>query len=140
MPEPTLPDIVAAMHATFHRISGIEARPWANDRLWFELAKHGYTAHDVEIFCLWVKSENRDKEPRRQRQFNIWRMFGNVDRFEDDLAMARGWHRNLRPEPTAREAALQDLRPTVDAGLEKTRLNPARSAGEVLGRILRGQR
>lgn len=131
--------ITAAMHAAFVRVSESEARPWAYDRFWFELARNGYSAEDVEIFLLWVKNENLDREPQYQRRFHIPRMFGDLAEFDADLCLARAWHRNRRKAPTPKEEALEQLRPTVDPELAKARLNPARSAGEVLGRILRGQ-
>ena len=131
--------ITAAMHAAFVRVSESDARPWAYDRFWFELARNGYSAEDVEIFCLWVKNENANKSPERQRKFHIPRMFSDLGYFDADLCLAKAWHRNLRGEPTPKEKALEQLRPTVDPELAKARLNPARSAGEVLGRILRGQ-
>lgn len=139
MPEPTLADTVAAMHAMFNKVSEAGARPWHYDRFWFELARHGYSAHDVEIFCLWVAEQNKHREPRYRRVFHIPRMFGDLAEFDANLCVARAWHSNLRGGPTPKEKALEELRPTVDPELEKARLNPARSASEVLGRILRGQ-
>lgn len=132
-------EIVAAMHAVFNKISGSEARPWAYDRFWFELARNGYSADDVETFLLWVKNENLRREPEYQRRYHIPRMFGDLAEFDADLCLAKAWCRNRRGTPTPRETALEQLRPTVDPELAKARLNPARSAGEVLARILRGQ-
>jgi len=132
----TTQEAVAAMHAAFNRISGVESRPWAYDRFWFELIKHGYAARDVEIFCLWVKHENEWKS--RPRTFHIPRMFGDLAEFDADLSLARAWARNRRLPLTARDTALQELRPVVDPELEKARLRPAQSAGQVLAKILRG--
>lgn len=135
----TTVETVAAMHAAFNRVSGSESRPWAYDRFWFELARHGYSADDVEIFCLWVKNVNKDREPRYRRSFHIPRMFGDLAEFDADLSLARAWYRNRGEKFTPKEKVLEQLRPTVDPELAKARLKPARSAEEVLGRILRQQ-
>lgn len=130
---------IEAMHREFCTQTFTQPNLMAYDRYWFELARNNYSAQDVEIFCLWVKHENLSREPQYQRKFHIPRMFGDLAEFDADLCVARAWYRNLRPEPTMKEAALQQLRPTVDPELAKARLNPARSAGEALGRILKGQ-
>lgn len=127
---------VAAMHAAYNKVTKAEARPWIYDRFWFELHRHGYNAVDIEVFCLWVLHENSQREQQYRRRFHIPRMFGDLAEFDADLSLARAWYHNRRPAPTPREKALQQLRPVVDPEMEKARLRPAQSAGEVLRRIL----
>jgi hypothetical protein len=125
------------MHAKFLEYSGLDCRLPAFERIWYELAKAGHGPNDVEIFLIWVTYENDQREPKYRRRFHIPRMFGDIAEFESDLSLARAWCRSLRQKPTARETALQDLRPSVDPELEKARLNPARSVREVLAQVLK---
>ena len=131
---------IEAMHREFCTQTSTQPNLMACERIWLEIAKAGYTVEDVQIFLLYVKAENQKQEdPRFRRRPHVPKMFGDIAFFDADLSLAKAWYRNRRGTPTPKETALEQLRPTVDPELAKSRLNPARSAGEVLGRILKGQ-
>jgi hypothetical protein len=132
----SLTETISEMHAAFVRISEHNCLPWAYDRYWYELAKAGYTANDVSIFLLWVKAENMYRPAQMRRRYHIPKMFGDLAEFDADLHLARAWARNIPALPTARQQALQELRPVVDPELAAARLRPAQRAGEVLQRLL----
>jgi len=130
-------EVIESMHRIFLQHSRLDCKLASQERIWYELAKAGYTHEDVDIFLKWVLHENSTRDPEYRRMFHIPRMFGDLANFDADLSLAKAWYRNRRVPPTAREQALQDLRPHIDPELEKARLNPARSVREVLARILR---
>jgi hypothetical protein len=128
---------VAEMHATFCRESGEKFNQIANERHWLGLVNHGYTPDDVALVVRFNKHRNsQNEDPNYHRAITIPSLCADDSRFDADLVQARGWHRNRRLPPTARENALQDLRPHVDHELEKARLNPARSAQEVSQEVI----
>jgi hypothetical protein len=129
---------IEAMHAIFLQHSRLDSKLSSHERTWYELVKGGYSPDDVDIFCRWILHENSQQEDvRYKRRFHIPRMFGDLGEFDADLSLAKAWYRNRRLPPTTREQALQDLRPSVDPELEKARLNPARSARDVLAQVLK---
>lgn len=128
--------LLRKMHAAFQAASGLEAKYAVHERLWYALARAGYTEEDVSVFLKWIAHENSHRPASYGRRYHIPMMFGNIAEFDADLSLARAWERNRRQPPTTRETALQDLRPVVDPELAKARLNPAQSAGEVLRRLL----
>lgn len=130
-------ETVTAMHGIFTKISGLPCNQMAHERTWLALAQAGYTAEDVDIFLLYILHENSQQEdPRYKRRFHIPRMFGDLGEFDADLSLAKAWYRNRRLPPTAREQALQDLRPTVDPENDPTQLRPPQRAGEVTQEVI----
>ena len=108
-----------------------------NERTWLSLLGSGYTADDVALVVQFNMHNNSQQENLKfRRSITIPNLCGDGSRFDADLVQGRGWRRNRRLPPTARENALQDLRPHVDPELEKARLNPARSAQEVSQEVI----
>jgi len=135
-PVPVVCNVITDMHGIFVKRTGLEPKLLFAERIWFDLVKAGYTAHDVDVFLQWVIFNNSQQEEKYQRLLTPRRLFANNDEFDGELQLARAWHRNRRLPLSAREQALQDLRPSVDPELEKARLNPARSAEEVSQEVI----
>lgn len=138
-------EVIEAMHKTFLQHSRLDSKLSSQERIWYELAKGGYTAEDVDIFCRYILHENSQQEEQRyKRRFHIPRMFGDIGEFDADLSLAKAWYRNRRLPPTAREQALEDLRPTVDPELDPTRLRPPQRAEdlsqEVINKLIEAQK
>jgi hypothetical protein len=129
--------VIEAMHAIFLQHSRLDSKLSSQERIWYELAKAGYTAEDVDIFCRYILHENSQQEdPRYKRRFHIPKMFGNIEDFDADLGLAKAWYRNRRLPPTAREQALQDLRPSVDPELDPARLRPPQRAEDLSQEVI----
>jgi|GEM_PF-3280611 hypothetical protein len=128
---------IEKMHACFLLESQQDANLMAYGREWLALCKSGYTAEDVSIFLKHVKFVNSQQEdPKFRRRFHIPKMFGDIACFDADLGLAKAWYRNRRLPPTAREQALEDLRPSVDPELDPARLRPPQRAEDLTQEVI----
>ena len=126
------------MHSTFLKVTHLESNQSAHERIWYELAKSGYSPEDIGVFLRWVTYENsRQEDPKYRRKFHIPRMFGDIAEFDADLSLARAWDYSRKPPITQQERALQDLRPLVNPELHEPAMRqPARAAGDILKAVM----
>lgn len=100
------------------------------DRLyyWNAWLSRGFTEADLRLVIRYLLHEV--KAGRRFPGSLKWcNLIQNADRFEEDLALARGWERNNKPAPTDKDRVLQAARPVVGQP-------PAESTANHVGSII----
>jgi hypothetical protein len=126
----TIPNsTIAKLHAAYERftghklkLDGVYLREWA----WTEWIKRGFTEPDLELVVRYLQFQIR-KDLRRPESLLFRNLIQEVDRFEEDLNMARDWKRNKRPEPTARQEIL-----AATGRPEEPRKEPVKRAGDII--------
>lgn len=106
------------LDTSYGKLSGmqIKGRGVVNgrERGWFEYVKAGFTLDDLEVTILWLKY--RIRQGKRDIGCLRWSsLIGSLDRFQEELSMARAEKRNAKPPQTPLQAvqAMRE-RPAVE--------------------------
>jgi len=125
MAAPDMRERILALHGRYVDLTGYPLnctppREWA----WFEWIKGGFTAADLEIVIRHLNRGIRagQRYPAALRFSNL---IGDLERFEEDLAMAKAVSR--KSAPTARAQILSDTGRPPDSDAA-----PAREISEIL--------
>lgn len=113
---------VAELLEIYSRVTGIRFRmglAFDRERQAFELLRAGITLAEFEMVLTHLMAKVRKGE--RNIGCVRWStIVGRIDVCEEELGMAQAERRNLRPAPTPKEQALQQLRPTVSQTTTET--------------------
>lgn len=101
---------IEAMHSVFCKRSGLDCKAQSQERVWYELAKAGYTPDDVNIYCRWVHYENSQNDAQYRKRFHIPKMFGDLSEFDADLALAKQWAKPQTKEERDHEIIREAIR------------------------------
>lgn len=135
MSTPNAVNDIAAIHAAYCRATGFQLRlSYPRERAWHEYLSAGFTIEDLLLVIEWIKREIRS-ERRREASLLFRNLVEQVERFEEDRALAMAHAR--RPQPTARDRALAALRPVAPNQTTSTTSGSApRPASDVAQRAL----
>lgn len=113
---------VASLLEIYSRITGIRFRmglAFDRERQAFELLRAGITLAEFEMVLTHLMGKVR----RGERNIGCVRwstIVGRLDVLDEEIGMAQAERRNLRPAPTPKEQALQQLHPTVSQTTTET--------------------
>lgn len=117
---------IKAIHGAYVRLTGQDvALDMHRESVWFEWLRKGFTEADLKLVVCHVR-KGMPSGDRKQGALKFSNLIGQLDRFEEDLAMARALARRPRMDGARAEVLLQSGR-EASAGSR-----PPRSAGEVL--------
>jgi len=130
---------MAHLHSIWNSVTGqslpLVVCDYAREFGYHQFIKAGFTEADIMTVVRYLQSEIRQE--RRQPGALRWsNCIGNITRFAEDLELARGVLRNIKPAPTPKERALACLRPAVaqSGSLEQ---NTAKPIGELIANLKR---
>jgi hypothetical protein len=106
------------------------------ERAWFDFIQAGFTEHDVLAVVTHLRREigNGTRNPGALKFSN---MIAQLDRFEEDLEVAKATARNRKTAPTPRERVLEQARPTVVPMTPKDAQITAKPVGELIAELRR---
>lgn len=110
----SLSDSIAALHAAWETSSGQKLHRAAGERIFYELARADVTPEDLAVTVQHLIAMNRRFGTGAGFRINLQKVAGDLETFLCLVAEARAAKRNYRPAPTAKEQAIEQLRPTVD--------------------------
>jgi len=100
----------------YKKITGIDLKHMGiidhRERSWFEFLRAGFTVQDLETVLLWLKKGIRE-DKRQIGCLRFSNLVERLDRFGEELAMAKAENRNARPAPTPKERVLAQARPVA---------------------------
>lgn len=124
---------ISDLHSLYCRLTGMHiSLAFDREHFWFLWLKQGFTGADLELVVkmIWRKIP---KGERRIESLKFRNLIEQLDRFEEDLAVARAEHRNSKPPPSARERAVSQLRPNVTETVSSAQT--ARPVGELIEQL-----
>lgn len=99
------------LHAAYCAATGLDIRlAYDRESDWMLFVHDGFTKEDLLCVVAWLKREIRAGK-RWTSSLYFRNLIKQLDRFEEDLSCAKAALR--KPEPTARDKALEQLRPTA---------------------------
>lgn len=125
---------VSLLHSCYCKFTGqsLPLRSICDSRrvAWQRFAATGHTLANLETVLLYLNRRIReDHWDRACTRFT--NLIEDINHLEEVLAEAQGWKRNVPRQQTAKEVAVQQLRPTVSAPVE---LCTARQVGEIMAK------
>lgn len=123
-------DQIQALHTAYCTLTGwsINARLYEHE--WLAFMQFGYTQDDLSLVLRTLKRDIANGK-RFEGAMRFRNIISDLAKFDQELAEARARQRNLRPVPTAKARAVEQLRPTADPeGHALT--TPARSLRDVM--------
>lgn len=79
---------------------------------WSAFLARGFTESDLCLVLRYLWHEIK-AERRRYGSLKFSNLIMDIDRFEEDVQLARGWERNHRPAPSPKERVLAQARPVA---------------------------
>lgn len=116
------------IHAVHVKMTGRESKYQIYERSLYDFHQSGFTDADMATVLGFLIREN--KRNTFQYSVQLGRLISDHERFQDLLSEAKAKMRNLKPAPTPKETALEQLRPTA---VEQ----PANGNGKTIGQIFR---
>jgi len=102
----------------YTRLTGRAAPIAIYDASLFPFVRAGFTADDMRTVVEHMLREN--KRNHFQYGLKLSPLLNDLQRFNDLLEEAKAKNRNCRPAPTAKEKALNQLRPALGENLTST--------------------
>lgn len=79
---------------------------------WSHFKARGFTEADLRLVLRYLWHEIK-AERRRYGALKFSNLIQDVDRFEEDLFLARAWDRNYRPVPTSKQQTVAAWHPAM---------------------------
>lgn len=114
------------IHAVHVKLTGRESKYPIYEISLYDFAQVGFTADDMATVLGFLLRENRRNDFKYS--IHLGKLLSDHERFQDLLGEAQAKTRNLKKPPTAKESALQELRPIVVDQLPR---DTGRTIGEV---------
>lgn len=106
---------IQEIHSAYCLATGFKIRlAYDREHAWYQFIKDGFTKDDLLLVIVWIQNEIKS-ERRREASLLFRNLIVQLDRFEEDLSMARSHAR--KPVKTARDHAMEQLRPSVKSNL-----------------------
>lgn len=119
---------INVLDMAFQKLSGFQFKMrgviTGREQAWAAYLNAGFTLDDLDTVLVWIN--RRIKEGKRDigaKRFST--LIGNLDRFDEELGMAKAQQRNTRPAPTARDRVVAQFRPVVAEQTPQTGARPA---------------
>lgn len=122
-------------HAAFCTATGQQLRlgigEYSREIAWARFLSAGFTAADVLLVVTHLQRKIREGE-RRIGALRFSNLIEPLERFEEELSLAKAEQRNAKPAPTPRERVIQVFRPAVAS--ENTQ-STARPVGDYIAAL-----
>lgn len=117
-----------ALHERYVALTGMVVRlDMQREGMWFEWMRRGWGVEDLELVVAQVRRGIREGK-RNVGALKFSNLVGQVDYFEEDLALARALGRIVKPNAGRAEVLRVTGRPAEGQGA------PARQIGTVMGK------
>lgn len=129
---------IAHLHAVFCAATGLQIRmgicEYFREHSWLEFIKAGFTEQDILAWAAYLHRKIREGT-RNPGALKFSNSIGRLDVFDEDLGMAKAEARVKKP--TARDKALNALRPTAVALKPEDGRVTARPVGDLIADLKR---
>lgn len=102
---------IESIHAAYCEATGQPIRlAFDRERSWYDFIQAGFTEADVRFMADWIKRKILKGE-RNPGALKFSNMIERVDRFEEDLVLARAEMRNFKAPPSEKDKVIKAFRP-----------------------------
>lgn len=132
---------VSLLDMAYQKLTGFQFKlrgvVTGREQAWHAFIQAGFTLEDLDTVLTWLNRRIREgKRDTGSRRFST--LIANLDRFDEELSMAKAEKRNVRPPVTPKERVIEQARPTVGEQT-KAEVN-ARNAQDVALAALRAMK
>lgn len=121
---------IPLLHAAWCRHANQDLNLMATERIFYELAKAGFTEADIGIVVNGMKRHNQRSDAKYK--IHCHKVCGDLEFFASLLADFSAQNRNRPKPPTPKEQVQQQFSPVVG---EATSTGTALTVGEILSRV-----
>lgn len=139
-PESSLSPKLTGLHEHYCELTGFRIRQSVGElnrsHSWYLFNQYGFTDDDLVAVVRYLQRKIKDGS-RNAGALKFDNLIVQLDRFEEDLGLARAEERNRKPAPTPRERVLEQARPTVVPMTPKDAQITAKPVGELIANLKR---